>query len=220
MKFIYFLYFLSTFVLFPSEKKEGFDKKFIVVIDAGHGGVDSGALSANGLMEKNINLTVALITKELINEFDTSIEIVLTRNKDQFIELSDRTKIAKAFKPDLFISVHCDASFKEKRDGLTIYLQKGKSNNTKNRMNNYESALKFSLILNTILTKQLNIKSNGVDFSNYQVLRETVDFMPCLLLEMGFITNDVESNYLKNNGQEGIAYALTKAIIKYKKSNE
>ncbi len=220
MKYFYLLYILSAFVLFPSKIRDCSDKKYIVVIDAGHGGVDSGALGSNGLMEKNINLTVALITKELINEFDKNIDIVLTRNKDQFIELSDRTKIAKAFKPDLFISIHCDGSFKEKRDGLTIYLQNGKSNNTKIRMDNYQSALKFALLLNTILTEQLNIKSNGIEFNNYQVLRETVDYMPCLLLEMGFITNGIESNYLKNNGQEGIAYALAKAILKYKKINE
>ena len=220
MKYVYFLYILLTVILIPLGKKIYSDKKFVVVIDAGHGGKDSGALSGYGLMEKNINLTVALITKELIKEFDKDIEIVLTRNKDKFIELSDRADIAKAFEPDLFISLHCDASFKEKRDGLTIYLQNGKSNNSKTRMDNYQSALKFSLILNTILTEQLKIKSNGIDFANYQVLRETIDFMPCMLLEMGFITNGVESSYLEKKGQQGIAYALAKAILKYKKLNE
>lgn len=220
MKILKYL-FLILFAFFPSTLL--FSQKikhFTVVLDAGHGGKDSGALGPKKIMEKNINLNIVLITKEILNSFDKSILVILTRNKDKYIELSDRSKIAKVFNPDLFISIHCDASYHSSNKGLTIYLQNSKTTISKKQYLNYNKSLKFSLILNAILSKQLNLKTNGIAFNNYQILRQTIKEIPSLLVEIGFITNGVESNYLKTNGQKAMSFAIAKAILKYKNEYE
>ena len=82
-------------------------KKYVIVIDAGHGGKDPGNIG-NGYREKNIALKIALITgKKLAKNKD--IKVIYTRNKDVFIDLWKRGDIANQAKADLFISVHCDS---------------------------------------------------------------------------------------------------------------
>lgn len=79
-----------------------------VVIDAGHGGKDPGALGRNS-REKDITLKVALKTGELIRKHHPDVKVVYTRTKDEFIELHRRADIANKEKADLFISIHCNA---------------------------------------------------------------------------------------------------------------
>jgi N-acetylmuramoyl-L-alanine amidase len=98
-----------------SLKKEGaaskssrLDKIKTVVVDAGHGGMDPGALGPNNMMEKDITLQVALLLKEkLLNS--TKMKIILTRDQDEFIALGDRTKKANENRADLFLSIHCNS---------------------------------------------------------------------------------------------------------------
>lgn len=82
-------------------------KKYKVVIDAGHGGKDSGA-QGFGLNEKDVALSVSLLIGELLQK-RTDIEIVYTRIKDEFIGLRERATIANEAKADLFISIHCNS---------------------------------------------------------------------------------------------------------------
>src|SRR5512133_2372419 len=78
-----------------------------VVIDAGHGGKDPGAVSINRkTQEKNITLTVALKLGELIKKRYPGIEVIYTRDTDVFIPLNQRTEIANKNRADLFISIH------------------------------------------------------------------------------------------------------------------
>lgn len=101
-------------------------KKFVVVIDAGHGGNDHGAIE-NGLNEKDVNLAVALKLGEMIKKKLKDTEVVYTRNTDQFITLQKRADIANEAKADLFISIHCnsvDRSNKNRANvvGATTYV--------------------------------------------------------------------------------------------------
>ena len=82
----------------------------VVVIDAGHGGHDPGAVGGNGTQEKEITLKVALLLGEMIQQKYNDIKVVYTRKTDVFVELNRRTKIANENHADIFISIHCNAA--------------------------------------------------------------------------------------------------------------
>mgnify|MGYP000851514814 FL=1 len=84
------------------------DKKFTLVIDAGHGGKDAGAVGAFS-KEKNINLSVALAFGRYVEQYCPSVKVIYTRKKDVFIELNGRANIANRNKADLFISIHTNS---------------------------------------------------------------------------------------------------------------
>ena len=94
--------------------------KWVVVIDAGHGGVDVGAISATKKYEKNLVLSYAKDLRNALNatgEFDA----VLTRNDDRFIPLRERISIAEALGGDIFLSLHADANPSRKVRGASVY---------------------------------------------------------------------------------------------------
>src|SRR5690242_16233324 len=91
-----------------------------VVIDAGHGGKDTGTIGPNGLMEKDLVLDVALRLGRLIND-RLGADVVYTRSSDVFIPLEERTKIANDQRADLFISVHANSSPESSATGVETY---------------------------------------------------------------------------------------------------
>ncbi|GMO50975.1 MAG: hypothetical protein Ta2C_00160 [Candidatus Endomicrobiellum trichonymphae] len=102
------------------EKEACYKRKKIIVLDAGHGGEDPGAVGPNGTKEKDVNLEIVYELKTIFDN-DDNYEIILTRKDDTFIPLSKRTNIANECKADLFISVHCNASFDRNVNGFEIY---------------------------------------------------------------------------------------------------
>lgn len=110
---------------FPYQKTASKDLKPIktLVIDAGHGGKDPGALG-NGYKEKDITLKIALELKRIVNENMPNIKVVMTRSTDKFIELSKRGEIAQDNKADFFVSIHCNSIPKGAKSphGTEIYV--------------------------------------------------------------------------------------------------
>ena len=92
----------------------------IIVIDAGHGGVDPGAIGYNGTYEKNITLSMAKELKKLLDQ-KGKYKVYLTRSRDVFIPLRERVKISRSHDADLFISVHADSAKNRKAVGLSVY---------------------------------------------------------------------------------------------------
>lgn len=93
----------------------------LVVIDAGHGGHDPGAISPSGeLREKDLTLKTALAIKDALLA-SGRVRVALTREDDRFLVLQERYGIARRLKADLFISVHCDSAGSEDASGATIY---------------------------------------------------------------------------------------------------
>ncbi|MCB9207860.1 MAG: N-acetylmuramoyl-L-alanine amidase [Ignavibacteriales bacterium] len=95
-----------------------------IVIDAGHGGKDPGAIGINGIREKDITLAIALELGSLIKNKMKDVKVVYTRDKDVFPELYKRGQIANENRGDLFISIHCNATPKKptSASGIEVYL--------------------------------------------------------------------------------------------------
>ena len=109
-KKIFILTFISTLLVFSSfttldNKDLKIDK---IVIDAGHGGKDPGCLGKKS-KEAQVSLSVALKLKDIINEYLPDVEVIMTRDKNTFVELHDRAGIANKNDADLFLSIHCNS---------------------------------------------------------------------------------------------------------------
>jgi N-acetylmuramoyl-L-alanine amidase len=92
-----------------------------IVIDAGHGGHDTGTIGPTGLMEKDLCLDVALRLGKIIRQKLPGADIVFTRSDDTFIPLEDRTRIANEAKADLFVSIHANSSPDHAARGIETY---------------------------------------------------------------------------------------------------
>ena len=113
----------------------------IVVLDPGHGGDDPGAISPNGIREKNIVLSVARKIVRKLNK-KPGVKAYLTRTGDYFIPLSTRTRIAREYGADLFVSIHADSNFSKELQGTSVYCLslKGASDNTAEMLAQKENA--------------------------------------------------------------------------------
>ena len=96
---------------------------FTVVIDAGHGGHDAGAIGRMGVQEKNLNLSVAKQLGAKIRENYPNVKVVLTRETDVFLPLQERADIANKNHADLFISIHTNAAENRNAQGAETLVQ-------------------------------------------------------------------------------------------------
>lgn len=227
------------------------NKKFVVVLDAGHGGHDPGN-RGNGYKEKEIALNVVLSVGKAL-EADGRFKVVYTRKTDEFIELHERGSIANKAGADLFVSVHCNSHRSQafgtetfvlglhankenfnvaKNENSVILLEKNyKSNYDGFDPNSPESIIGLTLMQEEYLDQSLTLasfvqesfkkgldrKSRGVKQAGFVVLHQT--YMPSVLIELGFLTNNKEGKYLNSKkGRVEMAKSITKSIITYKES--
>ncbi len=92
-----------------------------LVIDAGHGGEDSGAVSRRGLKEKDVTLDLARRVKKLVNQFMPNVNVVLTRENDRYVGLEERVRIANNASGDLFLSIHINSNQNSQSAGFEVY---------------------------------------------------------------------------------------------------
>ena len=116
--FIILTYFLTSFS--SNITADDNDGKFVVVLDAGHGGHDPGNLG-NGYLEKNIALKIVLKVGEIL-ERNPNIKVIYTRKDDTFVDLYRRGEIANKANADLFVSVHCDSHSSDAHGAGTFVL--------------------------------------------------------------------------------------------------
>ena len=120
-RFIWCLPFLFSMILPGSVYPQRTGKLYTVVIDAGHGGHDPGALGQQ-TKEKNINLAIALKLGNLIKSSLRDVKVIYTRDADYFVELYRRAGLANESKADLFISIHCNANKNHSLKGAETYV--------------------------------------------------------------------------------------------------
>jgi len=102
------------------EPKAASKKRRLIVIDPGHGGKDPGATGLRGTREKDVNLAAALELARVLKERG-DFEVLLTRDEDVFIPLSQRSELANEKNADLFISLHCNAAGNKRENGFEVY---------------------------------------------------------------------------------------------------
>lgn len=186
-----------------------------ILIDPGHGGPDKGAIGPNTIFEKTNNLAIALALNEIL--IQAGAKTILTRDKDispaaNYSELEDlqaRVNIANLTKPDLFISIHNDASSKSEIQGTSTYYSE---DNPKNLESVHLANSVQSAAIDTLGTTNRGIKQAG-----FYVLRNTT--MPSILLETAFISNPYEEARLQNSTfRKNVAAAIFQGIYNYYKN--
>jgi len=205
---VFWMLLLKMCILFGQDNSP----KKVIIIDPGHGGKDTGAIGINGIQEKDIVLNIAKHMLTLNETFlNNSYNIYLTRYKDTLISLSDRSRLTKAIHPDIFISLHCNAS-KSIAKGNEVYIHNSCSSFTKESI-----ALGLSILNES--THKLGFRKRGVKFADFQVLRETKAICPSSLVELGYVTNTDEEEYLlKNKNIRALALATLLGITNYIKT--
>jgi N-acetylmuramoyl-L-alanine amidase len=217
-----------------------------VVIDAGHGGHDSGTIGPNGLMEKDLVLDVALRLGALISK-RMGAEVIYTRSTDVFIPLEERTRIANAQRADLFISIHANSSPEPSATGVETYYFNLNSDKSALDLATRENATADSSIsdLNDLLHRAVlqtkreesrefaqriqeslagatpksssQVRDRGVRQAPFLVLIGAT--MPSILAEIGFVSNPRDERLLRRSDQrQKIAEALFKGVLQYSNS--
>ncbi len=185
-------------------------EKKVIIIDPGHGGMDSGAIGINKLKEKDVVLEIAMeILKWNKTILNNRYDIYLTRYSDTLISLSHRAKLARVLRPDLFISLHVNHSANKKAKGIEVYIHN--SINLKNE--NLGQSIEFANNIIEQLHKKLGYNPRGVKKANFQVLRQTINTCPSVLVELGFLSNIDEADYLKKEeNKNALALAILMSI--------
>ena len=215
-----------------------------IVIDAGHGGKDSGAIGKNGLMEKTVVLDIAKKLNYLLK--DAGYDTVMTRADDTFIPLPGRASIANQNNADLFVSIHANANRTRSLYGLEVYYVSPQLNDSDRALVTAENASPADIALSPAsgsvdlkatvwdmiytsnraesmdLAKHICNEARGclptrvigIKGAPFYVLKNTQ--MPSLLVEVGFVSNAREEKMLKGSVyREQIAETIAKAIKQF-----
>ncbi|EKT4500016.1 N-acetylmuramoyl-L-alanine amidase [Flavobacterium psychrophilum] len=198
MKFLAVLGILTIFLSFAFKPLN--DKK-IIVIDAGHGGKDFGA-QIGGELEKKIVENIA--NKISLLNGKGEIEIVLLREDDSFIELSERVARINKINPSLLISLHINASKNLKENGVNAYVSK--------QNDFYDKSMESAKNLVNKISNEKLAKGEVKD-ANFFVIKNSK--CPALLLEVGYLSNENDKTYITSeSGQNEIANQIFEFIKK------
>src|SRR5438874_8944958 len=168
-----------------------------VVVDAGHGGKDSGAYRRYGPPEKMVALDVAQRLEQKLRE--SQIKTVMTRDSDVFIPLNDRVAIENNQKNAIFVSIHFNDSRKRGTRGFETYYHSGASVNLANRIQQ-----KLMTIPNSA--------NGGIHTANFRVLR--LANCPAVLVECGYLSNRSEGKQARDSEyRELLADRIAEAIV-------
>ncbi|MFN2367409.1 MAG: N-acetylmuramoyl-L-alanine amidase [Desulfurivibrionaceae bacterium] len=213
-----------------------------IVLDPGHGGKDPGACGKNGLMEKDIVLKIALQLARKLEE-ELGCEVILTRDRDIFVPLEERTAIANSREADLFISIHVNAAPTPRARGVETYildlarnqnameLAARENSTSTSRISDLQNIL-LDLIQNSKKSESIKLAEyvqdnmvNGL-FPQYPARNLGVKQapfivlvgaqMPAILTEIAFISNPTEARWLQTDDYiSGVAKQMVGGISNY-----
>ena len=218
-----------------------------IVIDAGHGGKDPGAVGYRGTKEKDIALDVAKRLEKKLSK-NMNIKIIMTRDEDVFLRLSERTKIANESNGNLFISIHTNAAEDRRASGFETFLIGPNKNEAAVRVAARENAVlelegttdkkltnedliqatiaqssfaskseQFASMVQKEIKKRVQSRDRGVKQAGFYVLMGAS--MPNVLVELGFISNPSEEKKLRSpQYRDQLATAIYRAVEQYQKT--
>jgi len=161
-----------------------------IVLDPGHGGLDSGAVGG-GYKEKDINLSVGLKLRDLLQSHGA--KVIMTRDTDTFIELTERAKVSNDAKADAFVSLHVNSAESSAAWGIETYYYEQLTPNLPPAITLEESS-KLAALVQSSLISVTDARDRGAKGNNYAVLRENE--RTSILVELGFISNVLERTQL------------------------
>ena len=217
------------FLLFldPMLRKSALPKSRIktVMIDPGHGAKDTGAIG-HRYREKDIVLKIALKLRVKLRQL--GYRVLMTRTGDSFPSLHARTELCKKYKPDLFLSIHCNSAGGHGRArGVETYCMTpagesstadSKPSYKKETGNKFDKCnSRFALEIQRMMLKYTKAKDRGIRRARFFVLKHAT--CPAVLIETGFLSNEFEESLLGASVyQDKIATALAEGVIRYAKS--
>jgi len=240
-----FLLLFQTLVMFGAP--------YTVVIDAGHGGKDAGAVGRKGVLEKNLNLDVSIRLASKIRTQYPEVRVLLTRSSDVFLPLQSRADFVNKNNADLFICIHTNAAESRSAQGTEVFIlgtdkmdqnldvamrenavikleadyQTAYQGFDPNSVESYimfelmqnryiDQSLQFASLVQNEFTNTLHRADRGVRQAAFWVLLKSA--CPSVLVEMGFVSNADEEQYLKSDqGKREIADAIFSAFCNYYK---
>ncbi len=218
------LIFIADAYVFPRSEQAVADaetKITTVILDAGHGGEDCGAVGENGVYEKDINLAIATCMKEMLEE--KGYTVVMTRTEDKMLyseaenvkgmrklsDLKNRCKIAEGHEDAVFVSIHVNSFGAPQYSGLQVYYSDG-SAESKSLADTIQGHVR-----NTVQPNNNRTIKNGKDLY-------VLDKCPvtAVLVECGFLTNPEEAAKLSEKEyQKELSFSVVCGIIEYIEKN-
>jgi N-acetylmuramoyl-L-alanine amidase len=194
-----------------------------VVIDAGHGGTDTGCSGPRGAVEKVISLDVARRLRAYLMK--AGFQVYMTREGDRFIELEDRAERAKRWGADIFVSIHLNSAASTDANGSETYSMtgagqsstsggKGEAAEAGNRFDAMNSSLAYQI--QRSIVEQAQTADRGVKKARFVVLKHAP--CPAVLIETGFVSNKrEEARFMTDDFRENIALGIARGIYNYAK---
>ena len=172
-----------------------------IVLDAGHGGKDQGAGSADAV-EKEITLAITKKTEDILKK--AGYKVKLTRENDTFVELGERAEYANRREAKIFVSIHCNSSEDGEGNGIETFYSEYKGE---------ESRQLAQCIQEQVIT-HTKARDREVRTADYTVIVRTD--MPAALVETGFLNHEQERELLQQEDyQEKLAQGIAEGIMRY-----
>ena len=187
-----------------------------IIIDAGHGGEDSGAVGVGGVIEKDLNLMLSFDIKNIISSF--GVNVIMTREEDKLLykpeenikgqrkqfDLKNRYLIASNIENSVFVSIHMNKFPKEEYKGLQVYYS---PNNLESRELAYNIQTSVIKYLENENTREIKNSKNDI----YLLSRIT---SPAVLIECGFLSNPEDAQKLSDrNYRRALAFVISNSIL-------
>lgn len=185
------------------DEKTTENKKYVVYIDVGHGGTDSGYKTKDGVLEKDVDLQISkLVSSRLSSQSDVSV--IVSRNTDATLSNTERVEDANKQNADVFVSIHMTGNDDPTAEGIQTFY----------RVDASDGSDQLGTLVQKSMTAYVNLKDRGATPFTFDVLKD--NNMPAILIQCGFLSNPEEEKKLINpEFQKNLAEGISQGILSF-----